>query len=347
MTQPIHTLPPAELRGYARGLRETAARLGTAWGQSGMVDAYEMSLMVAMIRDAWTREAEMVEGFAARLPDDASPAPAPAAPICPEADAECLTGCTILQDGRCAWNKPAEPAPAPKAAPEPPAPATGRPTSTWTEAREALLTLLYPTIICPEAIYRLVQALPGPPIASLQAMRQRARAMDLERRGQPLPAGYTDQPLATRSPMGMPGHLKTLTPPVPRANSPWSEERLALLRRLMPTIMHLDAIHAALNALPGPPIPTPDAVRAKAAKLDIHRRGAPVPEDYATATTARTRAPQAATSPLSAEEQAESWQRLDAGESLGAKDLAEWFGCPLEAVQPIVDAWRKAQRSAA
>lgn len=68
MTQhPIHLLPPAELRGYARGLRETAALLGASWSKSGMVPEDEMSLAVQLTREAWEREAELVEGFAARL----------------------------------------------------------------------------------------------------------------------------------------------------------------------------------------------------------------------------------------------------------------------------------------
>lgn len=47
------------------------------------------------------------------------------------------------------------------------------------------------------------------------------------------------------------------------------------------------------------------------------------------------------------EEEAEAREMLRTGKAEGAKDLAEWFGCSLEAVQPIVDAHRAGEERAA
>ena len=77
-----------------------------------------------------------------------------------------------------------------------------------------------------------------------------------------------------------------------RSDSPWTEERLALLARIFPTIMSVEAILEALNKLDGLPVGSPSAVRIKAEKLGIHRRGEPAPEEFAEAATSRSRVPQ-------------------------------------------------------
>jgi hypothetical protein len=85
------------------------------------------------------------------------------------------------------------------------------------------------------------------------------------------------------------GLAEPAAPRAQRSDSPWTEERLALLRRLFPTTLTLEAIRQALAALPGLDLATPEAVRVKAQKLDLHRRGEPIPEEFADAAATRTR----------------------------------------------------------
>lgn len=82
-----------------------------------------------------------------------------------------------------------------------------------------------------------------------------------------------------------------------RSDSPWTKARFALLDRLFPTIMRTDRILRELNALPGLPIPSEMALRVKAGKRGLHRRGEPIPPEYADAPISRTRKPQMADAP--------------------------------------------------
>lgn len=68
MAHPIHSMPPTHLRGYAHGLRNTAAMLGLTWAKTGADDDIpQLSLLIEATREAWEREATLIEGFAARL----------------------------------------------------------------------------------------------------------------------------------------------------------------------------------------------------------------------------------------------------------------------------------------
>jgi hypothetical protein len=51
----------------------------------------------------------------------------------------------------------------------------------------------------------------------------------------------------------------------------WTTERKALLAELWPKMLHMEDVLAQLNALPGPPISSVEAVRVKAQKLKIRR----------------------------------------------------------------------------
>jgi hypothetical protein len=133
MTHPIHNLPPEQLRGYARGLRETADLLHAAWNPVSDGAERECNVLVDAIHASWLREAELVEGFAARLKEatpklagdapnapfsthgmtlyrgllrraDAHTSPTAAAPmqVCFAADIQCPPGCTASAGGTCA-----------------------------------------------------------------------------------------------------------------------------------------------------------------------------------------------------------------------------------------------------
>jgi hypothetical protein len=78
--------------------------------------------------------------------------------------------------------------------------------------------------------------------------------------------------------------FRQTTPPVPSsAQAPlpaaephvklpvWTAERKALLAELWPKMLHMDDVLAQLNALPGPPISSVEAVRVKAQKLKLRR----------------------------------------------------------------------------
>jgi hypothetical protein len=147
-----------------------------------------------------------------------------------------------------------------------------------------------------------------------------------------------------------------------RSDSPWTDERVALLRRLFPTIMHVDRLLGLLNAMPGLPIPSANAIGIKARKLDIHRRGEPIPEEYADAPNSRSRQPQMAAKaapaaeppkpttpivttafiPLTTEEMhnlRESFRKKEFGVSW----LAEEYGMPPDEAQKIVNQLREEQ----
>lgn len=405
---PIHTLPPEQLRGYALGLRNTAALLMRTTEQHMNLNDPRTASAALLTVEAWEREADLVEGFAARL--ESAPAPAAAAPppsgsafaervaawagrfegaaprtvahpisaiqICRDADAQCVASCTSQQDGRCGRDVEAErtdPTPTEAEAAQSgladaaaeslaeTARTDGRPSHVWTEERDALLAQLYPTLICQDALYRLLSAMPGEPIASVQAVRQRAAGRGIVRQGLPLPEGYEDQPVTDRCPRGKPGALQAAVPPADRpqrSDSPWTKERLALLAQLIPTCMHMDTVHELLSALPGLPIASPETVRVKASKIGIYRQGLPIPPEFLGAAASRSRSPQMAEKPATppvvtaapemlAEDKAEALAGLRTGRFKGAKDIIEEYGCTQAEALALVDQHRARMGKAA
>jgi hypothetical protein len=436
----IWTLQPAELRGYARGLRDTSSLLGRTWRKTGMVPDDEMSIVVTLTREAWEREAALVEGFAARLeappgprnagdeladaliawnkrhradseagayldkdtpeaeperpwyaqPDSAATYPSLADALANESvaglaivpltssewdgtrwvfrdDAGRITMAETREEATAYIAELLNPAPTPEeaaqtgladAVAEGMASRDGRPVLTWTEERKAMIARLYPSIICQEALFTLLNALPGTPIPSVQAVRQQAAAMDVRRQGLPLPEGYETQPIAARSPQGMPGTVQAATPPdaAPRtslrSDSPWTEERLALLGRCYPTIMSIGAILDRLAEMPGLEITSENAVRRKAEKLGLHRRGQPIPPEFAGAAASRSRVPQnaapivTATPAMLPEDKAEALEKLRKGEFRGARDIIEEYGCTQEEAMAIMEQHTARQQKA-
>jgi hypothetical protein len=333
VTHPITNLPPDHLRGYAHGLRNTAALLATTWAKTGMVPDDEMSIVITLTREAWEREADLVEGFAARL-EGAAPAsdqprpvtrervaawverfeaaarrtvahPTSAVTICAAADAQCLPGGTVAQDGTCGRDAPAATLPtqhrwyrfpdqddrckslAELLSDMPALEPYAVESSEWPGARYAFLApndegthdaILSETL---EEANAYLADLPAAEPAATLTPEETAQAglADAVAEGAATPAPEPEAQPAPERPQ--------------RSDSPWTEERLALLRRLIPTIMHMDAVHARLSALPGLTIASPEAVRVKAGKLGIYRQGLPIPEEFLNAPTSRSRKPQA------------------------------------------------------
>lgn len=236
---------------------------------------------------------ERVAAWAARFEGAAHRAvahPPSAATICAAADAQCVAGCTVQQDGQCGRDAPASP------------PLAQR----WYQ----LITSPTRHATLAEALAETPDATPVAAVSSEWAGTRYAfrvpndegthDACIMETLAE-AQAYLADLPRPTPEEAAQPGLAdavaESLAPPAERpqrSDSPWSEERLALLRRLYPTIMALDAIYAALNALPGLLIPSPEAVRLKAQKLDLHRRREAIPEEFAGASASRSRSPQMA-----------------------------------------------------
>jgi hypothetical protein len=422
MTQhPIHNLPPAELRGYARGLRDTAALLGATWSKSGMVPDDEMSLAVQLTREAWEREAELVEGFAARL-DSMKPkllyTPGPtfaAQQWCPSFEALCMAGCNHGK-GQCERAKHAaaaamnelqlrtagtyrETEPASQAQdqrwyrvlgfsdrfatlPEAMEASDWKPvaieSSEWAGTRWAIRV---PTADGADEIATAdteqdALAFLLPETEEEQAQSGLADAVAENLAEQPPTASEMNASLAAQEAAEAASPIQRETPPptaaersaeasrqrAQRSDSPWTDERVALLRRLFPTIMHVDRLLGLLNAMPGLPIPSANAIGIKARKLDIHRRGEPIPEEFADAPASRSRQPQMAAKaapaaeppkpatpivttafiPLTTEEMhnlRESFRKKEFGVSW----LADEYGMPTDEAQKIVNQLREEQ----
>jgi hypothetical protein len=102
----------------------------------------------------------------------------------------------------------------------------------------------------------------------------------------------------------------------------------------------MEEILAEVNSLPGPQVPSTGAVAAQAKKLDLRRRlPAAVGEPIAPKGEAAI--------PLTTEDKAEARERLRTGQSKGAKDIIEWFGCSPEEAHELVDEWRAKQKARA
>ncbi|UPY35522.1 hypothetical protein [Sediminicoccus sp. KRV36] len=272
MTQhPIHTLPPAELRGYARGLREGAARL-----------VHATPFNIQSTRADLLREADLTEGFAARLEglevtqDDAEE----------EAEEGNLIVFWLAQDPDAGHFETAEDAAYSVPVLEPFEIASNAwPTTrwairefisedgdtqiSWADTREEMMAYAADLHDIEAEPPSNNEPAPATPTATETAQEGLAEAVA--------------ESLAAQEPQPI-----TATP-VQRSDSPWTEERLTLLARIYPTIMSLEAMREALMALPGLEIATADAVKMKAQRLNLHRRGAPIPDEFAEAAPVRTR----------------------------------------------------------
>jgi hypothetical protein len=329
MTQhPIHTLPPAELRGYARGLRETAARLIPACGG---LDASASSVLIAT-REAWEREAELVEGFAGRLeaaalnarPKAPSAAhsdfssifarmfepprprataqPAAAIQVCRDADAQCIAGCTVQRDGQCGRDKAAASAAA--ASDE----AQQRAAGTYRETESTTTTIGAPDLAQEAQPSRGEgeNAAATAPFAAAPAEEEKAQTgladAVAESLAQPNAAEVTAQQMlaavAEAKAAFLADHPELRASATRTTHSeasgarPWTAERLALLAQLFPTAIKMEDLRALLNELPGDPVNTDTSIRVKAAKIGHSRQGLPIPPQYQGARLSRTRVPQ-------------------------------------------------------
>jgi hypothetical protein len=307
MTQhPIHTLPPEQLRGYALGLRESAARMNHA-----------NPFSIQSTRTELLREAALVEGFAARL--DAAPEailrprhlywppgideseavediedalqsvgyvpllePAPLrstrwpgttrwAVRVPTCDGDTEVEFFDTPEEADAFVASAEDAPHPDTFPLP------------TETAAELETLI------PN---------PAEPTAEEQAQTGLADAV-ADSLAQPAAIELTpEQVLATAAEAKAAfradhPELQARTRRASHAEAcgarPWTAARLALLAELFPTAIKIEDLRTLLNELPGDLLATEAAIRVKAAKIGHSRQGLPIPPEYQGARLSRTR----------------------------------------------------------
>lgn len=202
-----------------------------------------------------------------------------------------------------------------RVAPSDPPAGSGHPSSapntrlrTYTAERDALLRELWrgPNISRSDMRARL-NALPGMPIQSNDAMSQRAMALGLGRRS-------TAAGEAAAAPQRRPG------------NSSRSPEREALLRELWPDrSVSMREIVRRYNALPGRPIAGDGSLNAIVKAMGLPGRSAEIRRAIEQTPVARDAAPDDPLAGLIPDDLAEA-RRMIASNQHGAKDLARHFG---------------------
>jgi hypothetical protein len=114
----------------------------------------------------------------------------------------------------------------------------------------------------------------------------------------------------------------------------WTEARKALLREAYPAGEPVGVIFARINALPGPPCASHQAVAATAATMGLRRppRGTPTPPDPFAGIPA---------------DDVEEARAMIRNGNAGAKALAEYFGWDMERAQAVAAAIRHEKAAAA
>lgn len=172
--------------------------------------------------------------------------------------------------------------------------APAEPVTVWSGERIALLRTLFPQPgFSLDDILARLNALPGPAISSTKAVKVRASTHGLRR-----PTAPPTQRAATAT------------------ATVWSAERIALLREIypQPDLSRRDVLER-INALPGPPCASLDALKKKAMALGLLRAAATAPDTKdATATpegAAAPAIPPPAAAPAAEPAPAPAGQRID------------------------------------
>lgn len=311
-------------------------------------------------------EAAAPQGLARRLRADLATGPAPSL----AAEEAQPAHHHHLQDGPGEELPPADAPPSAEAPPIPapapePAQAAGGfiPAASafpvkWTPERLALFERECPTAPSWQGMLDRLNALPGPPIASVASLREKACSIGLRRTPETLAA------IAQQS--GRRGGKASVEakPQVPSAHC--TPEREALFRALWPDPAHtVPEIHRRINALPGPRLtasqslynwakrfglpsqrpflaaPTPEAEQPEQADAEPTAEPPPQPKDPDPAPEPVSAAP--ATPPISAtDEKAEVFDAFDAGQTV--RDVAADFGLPLTTLGNWHAEWKLARK---
>lgn len=202
-----------QAEGYATGLLDATRQLSRCMNRLGDILGIERHALDELC-DAWTRDAEMIFGFARNalkqaaeqdgedladavakdlhdhtVPDtgghQAAPMPTPDQSgvalrgAAPEAAAGEPAPAVVKGEGGGGNSAPA-------AEPAEIAPDTG---PAWSPARHQLLSAIYPTTLDPEFILAAINATPGVPIATWKAVQMQAYRLKLRREDKPAPDG--------------------------------------------------------------------------------------------------------------------------------------------------------------
>ena len=213
------------------------------------------------------RLARLREGRPAGL-DVPPPCRPPAAPVAPPADD---AAAEAAQEGLAdAVAHAALPAP-----PAPPAKRRAHPNQLhaapkWTPARLALVHEKAGKILGRDLL-KLLNALPGPPIASTGAMRVKLRDLGLAATPglPPLPADFDPRDMDEAAREAVRKRARLLA--VAAGMGDWTEARLALLHADYATAPTLPELLTRINALPGNPIASTESMRRKAETLGLRR----------------------------------------------------------------------------
>lgn len=119
--------------------------------------------------------------------------------------------------------------------------------------------------------------------------------------------------------------------PADTASPVYTADRLALMRQLWPSTQSRQQILDQLNALPGIPIASVDALKAQARKLELagpHRAVRLAQQGTVAAAEPPLPATAVPMEPLSHDDEVEARRMLASGKH-GAQSLAEYFGGPL------------------
>lgn len=320
-----------------------------------------------VLRRVTAPEAAAPQGLARRLvePPATGPAPSLAAEEAQPAHHH------HLQDGPGAELPPADAPPSAEAPPIPaPAPEPARAAggtvpaasafpAKWTPERLALFEREGPTAPSWQGMLDRLNALPGPPIASVESLREKACRIGLRRTPETLAA------IAQQS--GRRGG-KASVKAVPQAPSGHrTPEREALFRALWPDpTCTVSEIHRRINELRGPRLtasqslynwakrfglPTQRSFLSPAAEPAAAPAGAvadgPAEDPRAEsieAATSSTETPRT-TPPAPADEKAEVFEAFDAGQTV--RDVAADFGVPLSVLSNWRAEWRLARKGQA
>jgi hypothetical protein len=220
----------------------------------------------------------------------------------------------------------------------------------WSPERIALLGDLYKQGTMPlDDIAARLNDLPGPPVSSAKAVKLKAWKLGLMR------------PALPAAPLLDPAAGEGDAPPAPAQQPPrrhgapphvWTPERVDALRQMYAAGAKRWTILAHINALPGPPCASVDALKMHAKKLGLTRPGTDTPASFAAAPPPAAPPPDAlptATQPARDDSDPLTWHPADdiaearqmmRSSKVGAKALAEYFGWALAEAQAIAAALR-------
>lgn len=124
----------------------------------------------------------------------------------------------------------------------------------------------------------------------------------------------------------------------------YTAARIALLRRLVPTVMPMTEVLERVNALPAAGlISSVDSLRVKCRAMGIHRRDVPIPAELVPPPALPDQRKWDPADGIPEEEFPEALQLVDNG--WHGRQIAEWFGWSLDVAAAFTTKYRKPDRA--